>query len=88
MDLEEKEVEEQVTQLVQKGMGEHFDGSWSSWVVLTYKDGSWRLCVDYRRLNAVTRKDTYLLDALLRSIFFSTLDLVSGYWQVPLDEEA
>ena len=92
----DKEVEEQVAQLVQKGMVEPTDGSWSSPVVLVRKkDQSWRLCVDYRRLNAVTRKDAYplpriddSLDALSGSIYFSTLDLISGYWQVPLDEEA
>ena len=92
----DKEVEEQVAQLVQRGMVEPTDGSWSSPVVLVRKkDQSWRLCVDYRRLNAVTRKDAYplpriddSLDALTGSIFFSTLDLVSGYWQVPLDEDA
>ena len=51
--------------------------------------------IDYRRLNAVTRKDAYplpriddSLDALAGSIYFSTLDLVSGYWQVPLDKDA
>ena len=92
----DKEVEDQVAQLVEKGMVEPTDGSWSSPVVLVRKkDQSWRLCVDYRRLNAVTRKDAYplpriddSLDALSGSIYFSTLDLVSGYWQVPLDEEA
>ena len=92
----DKEVEEQVTQLVERGLVEPTDGSWSSPVVLVRKkDQSWRLCVDYRRLNAVTRKDAYplpriddSLDALTGSVYFSTLDLVSGYWQVPLDEEA
>ena len=55
----------------------------------------WRLCIDYRRLNAVTKKNAYLLprkddslDALVGSMYFSTLDLVSGYWQVPLDQDA
>ena len=53
------------------------------------------LCTDYRRLNAVTRKDANplpriddSLDALAGSMYFSTLDLVSGYWQVPLDQDA
>ena len=51
--------------------------------------------MDYRRLNSVTRKDAYplpriddSLDALTGSAYFSTLDLLSGYWQVPLDAEA
>ena len=90
------EVERQVADLVQRGMVEPADGAWSSPVVLVRKkDQSWRLCIDYRRLNAVTRKDAYplpriddSLDALAGSMYFSTLDLVSGYWQVPLDKDA
>ena len=58
------------------------------------KDQSWRLYIDYRRLNAATRKDAYplprvddSLDTLAGSMYFSSLDLVSGYWQVPLDQD-
>ncbi|BHF70564.1 hypothetical protein SprV_0301361600 [Sparganum proliferum] len=55
------------------------------------KDGSVRLCIDYRRLNAVTVRDPFLLrlfddtiDALGNAAWFSTLDLKSGYWQVEI----
>ena len=59
------------------------------------KDGSWRFCVDYRKVNAATRQDAYplfmidaTLDSLAGSVYFTTLDLASGYWQVELEEMA
>ena len=68
---------------------------WASPIVLvTKKDGTTRFCVDYRRVNEVTRKDAYpiprvdnTLDTLAGSLWFSTLDLKSGYWQVKVAEE-
>ena len=92
----EAEAERQVEALVGKGLIEPADGAWSSPVVLVRKkDSTWRFCVDYRKLNAVTQQDAYplprideSLDALAGSRFFSTLDLVSGYWQVPMDADA
>lgn len=62
-------------------------------VLVKKKDGSLRLCVDYRQLNAKTRKDAFLLprieeslDALAGARWFSTMDLASGYNQVPVTE--
>ena len=68
---------------------------WSSPVLLLEKpNGEFRFCVDYRRLNAETKKDAYplprideTLDALGNATWFSTLDLQSGFWQIPVREQ-
>lgn len=63
-------------------------------VLVRKKDGSLRLCVDYRLLNSKTRKDAFplprieeSLDALSGAQWFSTIDLASGYHQVPVTEK-
>ena len=68
---------------------------WASPVVLAQKkDGTNWFCVDYRKLNFVTRKNAYplprideTLEALGGSHWFFTLDLLTGYWQVEAKEE-
>ena len=62
-------------------------------VLVRKKDGSTRFR-DYRKLNSVTQKDAYplpriddMLDALVGSHWFGTLDLTSGYWQVEVKDE-
>ena len=65
---------------------------WSAPIVVAYKkDGSLRTCIDYRKLNNVTRKNAYALpniNDILQSLhgakWFSSLDLASGYHQLPL----
>lgn len=61
-------------------------------VMVKKKDGMYRFCVDFRKLNAVTITDAHRLprvndslDVLSGSQFFSTMDMSSGYWQVELD---
>ena len=69
---------------------------WASAVVLVRKkDGGLRLCIDLHKLNNYTIKDGYALprientlDCLHGAVWFYTLDLKSGYWQVDLEEEA
>ena len=66
---------------------------WSSpIVVVTKKYGSCRFCINYRKLNSVTIKDSYSLpnpndglQSLHGSKWFSTFDLASGYWQMEVD---
>jgi len=56
----EKEVSRQVRDLLERGLIEPAHSAWSSPVVLVRKkDGSWRFCVDYRKLNSVTIQDAY-----------------------------
>ena len=63
---------------------------WSSQIVVVRKrDNSIRLCIDFRRVNELTVKDSFplpriedCLDALMGNTWFSTLDLASGYHQV------
>ncbi|OWY98962.1 hypothetical protein PHMEG_00030130 [Phytophthora megakarya] len=58
-------------------------------------DGGIRFCIDYRRLNAVTVKDRYpmpliddSLDVLGDARLFSTMDIASGYWNMPMHENS
>ena len=92
-----KEIEKQVRTMQEQGIIQESNSPWASNVVLVKKkDGSWRMCVDYRRLNMKTKNsDPYMLpridetlDRLSQARFFSTLDLLSGYHQVELTEES
>ena len=87
------EVKRLIQEMLDQGAIQQSDSPWSSPVVLTKKDGSTRFCIDYRKVNEVTRKDAYplprvddTLDTLVGSKYFSMLDLASGYWQVEVAE--
>ena len=87
-------IDAQVNEMLQNDLVEPAASPWASNVVLVRKkSGSMRLCVDYRALNGATYKDTYPLphiDTCLGSmdgaVWFSTLDLRSGYHNIPIKE--
>uniref|UniRef100_A0A7I5E602 RNA-directed DNA polymerase n=1 Tax=Haemonchus contortus TaxID=6289 RepID=A0A7I5E602_HAECO len=89
-------LKEMLNDLVSRKIIEKSASAWAFPIVLVEKkDGSLRLCVDYRELNKCIRQDAYpmpTIDAMLQSMagkrYFSTLDLYSGYWQIPLTQEA
>ncbi|KAL7870478.1 hypothetical protein SRHO_G00079750 [Serrasalmus rhombeus] len=88
-------VKSHINQLLEAQVIRESSSPYASPIVLVKKkDGSLRMCVDYRQLNAKTRKDAFplprieeSLDALSGARWFSTLDLASGYNQVPVAEE-
>ena len=88
------DIERQVQTMMQQGIVEECSSPWAApLVIVKKKDGSNRICVDYRALNDVTEKDGHpiprigdSLDALTGATVFSTLDMTSGYHQVEVAE--
>ena len=88
-----EEAERQVELLCRQGVVEQSASPWSSPVLMVpKKDGTFRFCVDFRGLNAITQVSEFpiprvedCIESLSGSVFFSTLDLASGYWQVEMD---
>lgn len=86
-------IHEQVEDMWKKGVIKPSQSPWAAAVVLVpKKDGTIRFCIDYRPLNAVTKKDVYPLpriddyvSVLHNASWFCTFDLTSGYWQVPMN---
>jgi len=87
-----EQLTEQTLKLLHQGIIESSTSPWCSSVVLVRKkDGSTRFCVDYRKLNDITVKDSFplpriddIFDHLSQSTYFTTLDFKNGYFQIPL----
>ncbi|GJQ88225.1 hypothetical protein Trydic_g13216 [Trypoxylus dichotomus] len=83
-------------QLIESGVIRESNSDYASPIILVpKKNGEERLCVDYRALNRITVKDRYplpliddLLDRLAGKRYYSTLDMASGYHQVPMHKES
>ncbi|KAH3851362.1 hypothetical protein DPMN_093842 [Dreissena polymorpha] len=90
-----EEVRKHLENLLASGVIRRSKSPWASAVVICRKhSGALRMCVDYRKLNARTIKDSYaipriddVLDCLHGSKYFSTLDMKSGYHQIEIEEK-
>ncbi len=86
-------VAEHLTEMLDAGVIQPSLSPWASPIVLVpKKGGTTRFYVDYRKLNSFTKKDCHplprtddILNSLSNVTLFSTLDLASGYWQIPMN---
>ena len=89
-------VNKELDEMLAHGIVEPSNSPWSSPIVLVRKkDGNYRFCVDFRKVNSVTTRDasplpfvTNTLDKLRDACYLSSLDVKSAYWQVPVTEES
>jgi hypothetical protein len=93
--LHKYEIERQVKELLAAGLITHNTSPYASSVLLVpKKDGTWRFCVDYKKLNDITIKNRFpmplideILDELAGTQYFSKLDMTAGYHQVRMRQE-
>ena len=94
--MELKELKKHLEELLDKGFIRPSTSPWGAPVLFVKKkDGSLRLCIDYRQLNRIIVKNKYplpriddLLDQLKGANVFSKIDLRSGYWQLRVEEQS
>ena len=88
-------VREHLKLMLDAGVIRPSNSPWCNAVVLVRKKhGSLRFCIDSRKLNSLTVKDSHplphiceTLESLAGAAHYSTFDMNSGFWQVPMDEE-
>jgi hypothetical protein len=88
------ELKKQLEELIEKKFIRPSVSPWGAPLLVKKKDGSMRLCIDYRQLNKVTIKNKYplpriddLMDQLVGAKVFSKIDLRSGYHQIRVKAE-
>ena len=89
-------IEQEVEKLLHQNLISHSVSPWSAPVVMATKhDGSPRLCIDYRKINSMTVKDSFPLPCVQQAVnsfhgaqYFCSLDLCSGFYQIAMDEKS
>ena len=90
---EQEVTTDEINKMLDQNVIQFSTSPWAAPVqLIPKKDGSIRFCIDYRKLNAQTKKDVYplpriddILDSLGKARIRSKLDLTSGYWQIPVN---
>src|SRR5436190_161936 len=86
----------EVDKMLEAGIIEPSKSEWSTPIVMIKKpNGSYRFCLDFRKLNSVSKKDAYplpymnaILDKLRAARYISTIDLSQAYFQIPLEKNS
>ena len=89
-----KDIDKQINKWFSQGVIRESDSPWGAPVIVVYHNGKARVCIDYRRVNAVTQADEYplprqtnILHALSGSQWLSTFDALLGFHQLEIVEE-
>ncbi len=93
---QEEHVRKEIEKYLKFGVISPAQSEWCSPIVLAPKaDGSIRFCIDFRIVNRMTKVDSYpvpnqqyLLSKMKGARYFSSFDLCSAYWQIPMDPES